>query len=155
MSGSEIAQRNEMATRRLNSRCKGLLEVFEIPGESGKDPLLNRQVDILHRTLRDFMRTSFMQTMLARDRHTVLNIRLALIRLCLAQIKYLDATGIEFKRDGSSDYVFTVFLRKIIVKARQHELGQGVPPAQMLDELDKTGRVLMQRYCPLQALERK
>ena len=41
MSGSEIARRNEMATRRLNSRCKGLLEVFEIPGESGKDPLLN------------------------------------------------------------------------------------------------------------------
>ena len=41
MSGSEIARRNEMATRRLNNRCKGLLEVFEIPGESSKDPLLN------------------------------------------------------------------------------------------------------------------
>ena len=136
MSGSEIAQRNEMATRRLNSCCKGLLEVFEIPGESGKDPLLNRQVDFLHRTLRGFMRTSFMQTMLARDRHTVLSIRLALIGSYLAQIKHLDATGVEFKRDGSPDHVFNVFLRKIIVEARQHELGKGVPPTRMLDELD-------------------
>ena len=154
MSGSEIAQRNETATWRLNSRWKGLLEVFEIPGESGKDPLLNRQVEFLHRTVRDSMRTNFMQTMLARDRHTVLNIRLALISSYLAQIKRLDATGIEFKRDGSPDHVFTVFLRKIIVEARQHELEKGVPLTRMLDELDETGRVLMQRYYSLQALWR-
>ena len=51
-----------------------------------------------------------MQTMLARDRHTVLNIRLALISSYLAQIKRLDTTGVEFKRDGSPDHVFTVFL---------------------------------------------
>ncbi|VUC22370.1 unnamed protein product [Clonostachys rosea] len=57
----EVERRQAQLRRRLNGRCKGLLEVHKNKGE-GK--YLGYRVDFLHRTVRDFLRTKEMSDFL-------------------------------------------------------------------------------------------
>ncbi|CAH0045796.1 unnamed protein product [Clonostachys solani] len=57
----EVERRQAQLRRRLNGRCKGLLEVYKNAGE-GK--YLGYRVDFLHRTVRDFLRTKEMSEFL-------------------------------------------------------------------------------------------
>jgi hypothetical protein len=54
----EIQSRQEDMRRRLDARCKGLLEVIHDSSSH------NLKVDFLHRTVRDFLATKDMQVML-------------------------------------------------------------------------------------------
>ncbi|KAL9115631.1 MAG: hypothetical protein Q9187_007214, partial [Circinaria calcarea] len=58
---AEIDDRHQSMERRLNSRCKDLLEVYN----ADREPLFfSRSVDFLHRTVRDFLQTRAVQDML-------------------------------------------------------------------------------------------
>ncbi|KAK8131924.1 hypothetical protein PG999_000097 [Apiospora kogelbergensis] len=54
----DIFVRHSTMRRRINARCKGLLEIHLIPSETR--PYLAHQVTFLHRTVRDYLRTDEM-----------------------------------------------------------------------------------------------
>ncbi|EFX01606.1 hypothetical protein CMQ_8072 [Grosmannia clavigera kw1407] len=58
MDNHDIFQRHSSMRRRLNARCKGLLEAHLHPPET--QPYLAHRVILLHRTVRDFLRTDEM-----------------------------------------------------------------------------------------------
>ncbi|KAK0639655.1 hypothetical protein B0T16DRAFT_246926 [Cercophora newfieldiana] len=63
MDDHDIFSRHAVMRRRLNARCKGLVEAHLIPAETRS--YLSRQVTFLHRTVRDFLRTDEMTRFLA------------------------------------------------------------------------------------------
>lgn len=64
MDNYEISIRHQQMRRRLNGRCKGLLEVYQDPG---KVDYLGYRVEFLHRTVRDFLDTKEMVDFLAEN----------------------------------------------------------------------------------------
>lgn len=62
LSEAEIQSRNLEMRKRLNGRCKGLLEVTEL---EGSDTVMRYRVDFLHRTVKDFLITKDMERMLS------------------------------------------------------------------------------------------
>ncbi|KAI0882579.1 uncharacterized protein GGS22DRAFT_169788 [Annulohypoxylon maeteangense] len=57
---NDIDQRFEQAKRRLNARCKGLLEVHASKDRNEELHLVSQKVTFLHRTVRDFLQTDEM-----------------------------------------------------------------------------------------------
>ncbi|KAF2803353.1 uncharacterized protein BDZ99DRAFT_400033, partial [Mytilinidion resinicola] len=87
LSVDEVAARYHEAHRRLNARCKGLLELVGDPIHDYFWETFSVQVDYLHRTVRDFLQGSEMQDYLKMsagrhfDAHTCLaNASLGLIK---------------------------------------------------------------------------
>ncbi|KAK8855235.1 nacht nucleoside triphosphatase [Apiospora arundinis] len=58
MDNYDIFTRHSTMRRRINARCKGLLEIHLVPSETR--PYLSHQVTFLHRTVRDYLRTDEM-----------------------------------------------------------------------------------------------
>ena len=146
MSKLEIRKRHESTTRRLNSRCKGLLEVSQI---DGKAPPFHRQVDFLHRTARDFMRTKSMQNMLARYTPARFDAGRTIMSSYLVQIKGLKVGNVTPLYLHSPLHPFTLMLERLFDCACEYEMSKGVAPTAILDDLDKSAGLLFQRDSPL------
>ncbi|KAF2493004.1 hypothetical protein BU16DRAFT_514299, partial [Lophium mytilinum] len=82
----EFESRNLNIQVRLNGRCKGLLEVTTNDEE---ELLFREQVDFLHRTVKDFLLTKDMQTLMLSWSGTIFDAHLAICRAMLAHIKTL------------------------------------------------------------------
>ncbi|KAJ0115843.1 hypothetical protein J7T55_004012 [Diaporthe amygdali] len=64
MDNYDISLRHQQMRRRLNGRCKGLLEIYQDPGSVD---YLGYRVEFLHRTVRDFLDTKEMANFLLEN----------------------------------------------------------------------------------------
>jgi hypothetical protein len=84
---SELAFRHERMRRQLEGRTKGLLEVVPEPGEL--HVYFAARVDFLHRTVRDFLRSSSkVQALMTNGQEDVSKTWVLLCRGILAEIRY-------------------------------------------------------------------
>jgi len=86
LSVPEIYERFKVMERRLNYRCKGMLEVHHIPNTH---IYFSRRVGFLHRTVGDYLQTLAIQKMLKNFKNDSFNVELVLCKSLLAQIKSL------------------------------------------------------------------
>ncbi|KAF2807226.1 uncharacterized protein BDZ99DRAFT_337271, partial [Mytilinidion resinicola] len=87
-SSAELHFRTTEIQKRLNGRCKGLLEITA--DEELELPFLKRddvkRVDFLHRTVKDFLMSKDMQTLLSSWAGTTFDANIAICKTLLAQI---------------------------------------------------------------------
>jgi hypothetical protein len=87
LESSELDFRHERMRRQLEGRTKGLLEVVHLPGV--EDRYYAANVDFLHRTVRDFLRSSGkVQSFMADGHDDFSKIWLLLCQGILAEIRY-------------------------------------------------------------------
>ena len=84
LSPTEWQSRNHEISRRLNARCKGLLELSTAQGEGHH---FETRVDFLHRTAKDFLMTKSIQELLSKWITSDFDADLVLCRTILAEIK--------------------------------------------------------------------
>ena len=137
-SEAAIHARYETSRRRLNSRCKGLLEVHEC---GGNHLFCMWTVDFLHRTVRDFLLTDEMQQLLKdySGGHTF-DVHIFLCKSYLAQSKALETlyAKSEFRARQRCAAKFTTLLSAYINNAAKLESSTDQSPIHLLNE---SGRI--------------
>jgi hypothetical protein len=137
---AERENRNMEMQKRLNGRCKGLLEAT-----NGTRLHCDFIVDFLHRTVKDFLHTKDMQVMLSAWRPPNFNPNLTICRTILAEIKSSSISADLLLVSAPLDEL----VEKFIYHAREFEHGSGSAPVDLIDELEiavarysrKTGNV--------------
>lgn len=152
----EVSERYEPTRRRLNSRCKGLLESY-IPTvsrtwEHFASTLPNATVDFLHRTVRDFMRSSAMQRVFDEHSNLLLDPNAMLCNAYLAQIKGTNLQTTLHTLNGTGPNYLEMVSERIIelligllIHARAFEQQNGKALTAVLDAVDMTGSILYER----------
>ena len=141
LTSQEILSRQDDMRRRLNGRCKGLLEVVSVKFTGfGQENLYVKQFQALgvgfhHRTVRDFLRTKDMQNMLLE--HIGPNFE-PKSRICKASLKGLKA--INYSALGGSDWLPYRLLNELTYYARRLEDENHVSQSSLIDEV---GRFLL------------
>ena len=128
---AEVCDRFISMERRLNSRCKGLLEVHDRKSE---DLSFSRGVGFLHRTVRDFLRTNILWDILGGSRSEAFDVSLLLCKLFIAQIKSLSQI--------SNQKYFLLLLNQFLLYAGNLEAERNESPTALLDELDRSAGIL-------------
>ena len=136
----DIDSRHESMERRLNSRCKGLLEVYHADNEH---LFFSRSVDFLHRTVREFLQTRAVQDMLNEYTSKSFDANIVMCKAYLAQIKALDSESVTRKHSA-----FLRLLNLFVVYARRVERTNNVAPTTLLDDLDRSSSILWDRASP-------
>lgn len=85
----EVEKMGGYLEKRLNARCKGLLEVVSV--NPYPDIFSKNKVDFLHRTVRDFLRMDDIQKLLAERLEKSFDPNLTLCKALLAQAKAVSA----------------------------------------------------------------
>ena len=132
----DILLRREDMRRRLNGRCKGLLEVVNSGNATGgllTEGFMTPKVDFLHRTARDFLFTKDMQSMLAKNLKPEFEPKLRLCKAFLSQMKALDYTALNACNGLLED-----LLEDLTYYAHRLELETGIPQVDLLDEVGKS-----------------
>ena len=130
LSLQEIISRQDDMRRRLNARCKGLLEVVsdKSPQKAYADVTYHvfygDRVEFHHRTVRDFLLTKDMQNMLAEHLDANFEPKLRFCKALLAQIK---------ASDYRTDFPYSL-LDDLAGYASQLESETHVPQTDILDE---------------------
>ena len=137
MADFQISDRCEATDWRLNSRCRGLLEVTT-PRRDYID--FRKRVDFLHRTVKDFFESGALDKLIqeveVRTQSTVsFDANKALARSFLAQIKTVDFDPREL---GRTRYI----INEIFNCARRYERNNEGTLIDILDSLDHTGNEL-------------
>jgi hypothetical protein len=137
-SNEETSTRVEVMKRRLNSRCKGLLEVaselehsddvLHLSGGPEKWSLPVSTVQYLHRTVKDFLENSKNWEWLMKSRQMDYDPNLALAKSFLGQLKGISFTSEKF--ENTVEMCF--FYARLAQNGRQADL------VAILDELDRT-----------------
>ncbi len=78
LSVPEIYERFKVMERRLNYRCKGMLEVHHIPNTH---IYFSRRVGFLHRTAGDYLQTLAIQKMLKNFKNDSFNVELSTVQV--------------------------------------------------------------------------
>jgi hypothetical protein len=115
-------------SKRINGRCKGLLEVTPEVSEGN----YNSRVDFLHRTVKDFLMTIDMQAMLKEYEDKSFNAELAICRALLAELK---STATMNSRDAPS---IQRTLHCFFHAAQSLERNKGESPVAYLDMVERT-----------------
>jgi hypothetical protein len=100
---SEAEKMHVCLEKRLNDRCKGLLEVVTI--NSYPRILSKKKVDFLHRTVRDFLRLDDIKALLAQRLETPFNPNFAICTALLAQTKSVSAFETNLLEKTFRDFV--------------------------------------------------
>lgn len=129
---TQIDHRLATAKRRLNSRCKGLLDVYKPTNYQGEADHRPDIVDFLHRTVRDFLLTMPMQTLITESQVEKFGMDTALCRAYLAQVKGFGTISASL---GVPEDLLVDFLEY----ARRHESATSEPQIAMIDDLDRAG----------------
>lgn len=135
LSPKTILLRTEIMRRRLNSRCKGLLEVQKPLIKSGL--VSEGTVQYLHRTVKDYLQSSEVHAKLKAAMKSPFDLRL---RLCAANLALFKTTNdsTNFLADKS----FWARAQDCLYNASKIELSNRDSMIALLDELDRTGKVL-------------
>ena len=78
----------------MNSRCKRLLEVHHLENES---LYFSREVDFIHRTVRDFLYTGFLSRLLEVTEYEAFDVNPELYKSLLTQMKSLKSISNDKK----------------------------------------------------------
>ena len=173
LSIEQLIYMEDCMTRRLQARCKGLLEVHEDPQQHRS---LRYRVDFLHRTVRDYLLTPEMQKMFKNRLPENFDTHIPFCKALLAQLKTVDlkATDVvdsliedlmlysaQIERDDLSqipelyrvlDQAEPIFLKALGSKAKNAFLSIAVQRNLMLytkDKVEKHPELLHDKKQPL------
>jgi hypothetical protein len=141
ISAEERGVRCEEIERRINSRCKGLLESRPRQQASfypdHQDPVHERDsytVDFLHRTVRDFLRTPTVHARLVAHDTADFDANLALARALVAHIK-----GLQHVSDAGTNHENLWFQVLHVLYHVRHVANEPSPQTivDLLDEMDR------------------
>lgn len=135
LSQAEILVRQEDMRRRLDGRCKGLLEVTKSRSDYGL--FFAYKVDFLHRTVRDFLLTKHMQTLLSERVRPGFNVRKSLCKTFLAQMKTVSSEAITEFRGPADLFPMDDLLEDLLYYARQVEIFDSIAQTELLDEAER------------------
>lgn len=130
----EIISRQDDMRRRLNGRCKGLLEVISDDALDKTEPryvdwFWAQKVGFHHRTARDFLQTNDMQNMLLENLEPDFEPKLRICKALLAQLKAIDYREIEDTRVLPMEP-----FKDLVYYARRLEYENHAPQSRLLDE---------------------
>ena len=136
----ENLSRQDDMRRRLNARCKGLLEVISDRVDSGKgstyiDLFIAPKVVFHHRTVRDFLHTKDMQNMLLEHLEAGFDPKLRFCKALLAHLKALDYRALRGNNDNKE--IPLMLLDHLAYYARRLEIDNHVPQCSLLDEVGR------------------
>jgi hypothetical protein len=134
LTGKEITFHHERTSRQLNGRCKGLLEVHANDTES---TYLGYQVDFLHRTVRDFLRTKEMNEYLTPEGKDYEGSSIATLKGFSVLLKSIPLNLVDMSGGGSVSRL----LADTFYFAHNAELECGQPQTELLEDLHYTLRV--------------
>lgn len=158
-----VLTRQDDMRRRLNGRCKGLLEVIEFdnPGTlSHYGEFSMAKVEFLYRTARDFLLTKDMQKMLTDNLPAGFDVHLVVCKALFAQLKTLDYPIVPGRYEIAFSLLFQMILysngieSKIVQKSLLDAVGSFVSKKATyfgLNRGDDFGFVdflVRIRYCP-------
>lgn len=127
----ERRSRNSEMQKRLNGRCKGLLEVTEV---RESEMMIQHRVDFLHRTVKDFLMINDMQKMLSDWTPPGFGPHITICKTILAEIKTTPVIPEYFENLGPlSDWV-----EEIMNHVREVEILTKRSPREILDDLERT-----------------
>ena len=146
MSEMNVRSRHHDMKLRINARCKDLLEVTRVANDntlgcirgaeltqSLPESILDYQVDFLHRTVRDFFHTKYMDEWVGANVSEEFDYNLSLCAAFVAQIKNASLDPItEAEVRTLSDLAIGMGHY-----AHRTEIHMGVPPTALLDSLFK------------------
>ncbi|OTA90875.1 hypothetical protein M434DRAFT_397651 [Hypoxylon sp. CO27-5] len=130
---AEYEERVRILEKRLNARCKGLLEVRATPGHLyGSNDYNGRHlVDFLHRTVRDFLRIGEVDALLKSRLRTPFDVDVALCQGFLVQMKqFIIADDPTICRE----LPMIKAIEDLCYHAKRIEILAGVAPTKILDE---------------------
>lgn len=133
LSHKEIDFHHERTRRQLNGRCKGLLEVHKNDSER---TYLGYQVDFLHRTVRDFLRTKEMDEYLTPE-HQNCGPSTSTLKGFAALLKSIPFDMVDMSDGGSVSRL----LADTFYFAYHAELESGKPQTELLDDIHLTLRL--------------
>lgn len=139
LSKDELSSRADTMRRRLNSRCKGFLEVGKKSTGADRDATEDT-VQYLHRTVKDYVESKEAQGTLGAalksnfDPHQ---------RLCAGSLAYLKA--IEADQDFLANGAFWARVQRCLYSAARIQSANSSSIVPLLDELDRTGYTLAKR----------
>ena len=113
--------------RRLNSRCKGLIEVY--PTRKG-GLFVEQTVDFMHRTVRDFLLTRETERLLDTFSTEAIDTPLFTLNALISQAKMLDIQNLNDSDD------FVRLLDDILYCAAEIESSSGELPVKLMSDLD-------------------
>jgi hypothetical protein len=131
----ELLRRHSVLERRINARCKGLLEVYA--DSSGLFAFGGHRVDFFHRTVRDFLKLEESQALLVRHVPKSFNASLSICRAYLILIKTM--TLIDHR-------TLPTHLDLLMCYARRAERELGTPDTELFDELEQVIKRLSAIY---------
>lgn len=129
MDDYELGTRHSQMKRRLNGRCRGLLEVSLDPPAPD---FFCYTVDFLHRTVRDFLWTKDMQAFLACEVQDPTDIHISMLKAFLEELQRIPAKKHHLIELGR----FQSLLRDAMWTAHQIEARTGTSPTELLDEIE-------------------
>ncbi|KAH7007747.1 hypothetical protein EDB80DRAFT_719049 [Ilyonectria destructans] len=136
MSWKQQCYHSERMRRRLNSRCKGLLEA---PQYEKSGP--NTKVQYLHRTVKDFLEEDGVRDLLASGSKSTFNAHLA---LCAALIRHTKAISPkEDDEDNEGMEIFSELIRQFIVQSHWLERRGQPEYVLFLDEMNKVTEAIL------------
>lgn len=134
---SDVLSRQEDMKKRLNARCKGLLEVVSARATTGDiitDGFYASKVDFLHRTAYDFVvNTEDVRKMIAKNLKPDFEPK---IRICKALFAQAQALNSRSHRKYHST-ILKDLTKQLVNRARNLEEETSVPQVSILDELGK------------------
>ena len=131
----ELRDRLDFMERRLNTLCKGLLEVQRLPGPV---TFFSHRVEFLHRTVRDFLQTGVLAQMLM-DTREPFDVHIAMCKAFLAEIK-----GLRFEKEDKEPLF--ALLEAFMEHAQYWESMHDDCLTALVDELDRTIRTQFEEY---------
>ena len=140
-SKDEIESRHEDMQRCLDGWCKGLLEVsknYSSPDNRDWGPFFDVKATFMHRTVRDFLQTKDMQTLLKERTQPCFNPRVSLCNALLAQLKSVPLSHKSAFNDDQGP--FEDLFEDIAYQAHDLEIESGAPQTLLLDEVENVLR---------------
>jgi len=142
MSDKEADTLFETMRRRLNSRCKGLLEVAmvyrSLVDDTGGLDLHKCTVQYLHRTVKDYVESPDVQRKLESAMKMPFDPHLNLCAGNLALLKTMEQNTIHFQEND----VFWKHVTQFMLSATKVSPSNHTQLIRLMDDLDKTGSIL-------------
>jgi hypothetical protein len=142
--GDQLNRRLDTLRRRLNSCCKGLLEVGRLSMYSAGPS--DASVQYLHRTVKDFVESSKVQEKLQSATKSTFDPHL---RICVGSVAHCKSLhdNVDFLADGS----FWTRIQRCLYSAARILPGNRRTMVPLLDELDRSCSVLAKRLSQSQS----
>ena len=143
----DILFRQDDTRRRVNGRCKGLLEVTSNgDSEEAKYSVCYPKVDFLHRTVRDFLITKHVQDLLSLNLEMGFEPKDYICKALLYQLKYFDYNAVKSRSCEPRD-----LLEELVFYARELEVSTGHSQTVLMDEVGQVALKEAKGFVPIKS----